>query len=241
MIRWKRGDYVRLGRAVADFNKKLSQLEQENKKLYLPVPIDYQNIKNDIYSRRQLQNTINSLRRFMREDAADLYKTEAGVEMTKWERRELGIKARVGVRHLEKELKPYNVKDESGYSRAQMGHSAPKSIKTNIKNLQNIERLKSLKEISPFINFIGRSDYSYKKAIIYRENYFTMLKETFEGLPNYQILIDYLNKNYSNPVEFWEFIKDYELYKDIEYMYTLSDQENRLNRMLDELGIPYEE
>lgn len=241
MIRWKRGDYVRLGRAVADFNKKISQLEQENKKLYLPLPIDYQNIKNDIYSRRQLQNTINSLRRFMREDAADLYRTEAGVEMTKWERRELGIKARVGVRNLNRELQPYLVPDESGYSRAQMGFSEPKSIRANIKNLQNIEGLKNLKKIKPYIDFVGRADYDYKKAYLYKENYFKMLENTFSGLKNYQTLIDYLNQKYSDPVKFYNFIKTNELYQDIYYMYTLEDQEGELNRMLDELGIPYEE
>ena len=40
-IRWQRGDYVKLGRAVSDFNKKIQRLEQEQGNLGLPELIDY--------------------------------------------------------------------------------------------------------------------------------------------------------------------------------------------------------
>lgn len=238
-IRWKKGDYIRLGKAVADFNKKITALEEDSKKLYLPEKLDYQNIKNDIYTRRELNNIINSLRRFMREDASELYVTEAGEKMTKWERRELGLKARTGIRNLRKDLAPFEVKDESGFSKAQMGFSEAKSIKSNIENLQNLEKI-SLNKIKPYINFIGRSDYDYKKAAIYRENYMSMLEKIFSSQEHYQDLVDYLNEKYKNPVDFWKFIKDFELLQDIKYMYEYEAQGSTFERMLDELGIPYE-
>ena len=88
-IRWKRGDYVKLGRAVSDFNKKINQLNAEERRLYLPDLVDYKVAKEEILTRQDLNRMINSLRRFKEEGAEELYITQAGEEMTKWERKEL--------------------------------------------------------------------------------------------------------------------------------------------------------
>lgn len=76
-IRWKRGDYIKLGRAVSDFNKRINELQQEENKLYLPTPLNYKNVKQDITTRQELNRMINSLRRFQAEDAGELYETES--------------------------------------------------------------------------------------------------------------------------------------------------------------------
>ena len=88
-INWKRGDYVKLGRAVSDFNKKINRLKTEENALYLPEEINYNVAKSGITTRRELNRIINSLKRFQREGAEELYTTEAGVNLSKWERREL--------------------------------------------------------------------------------------------------------------------------------------------------------
>ena len=88
-IRWKRGDYIKLGKAVADFNRKITKLQAEENKLYLPNIIEYKEAKENILTRAELNRLVNSLRRFQRAGAEDLYVTEAGEELTKWERREL--------------------------------------------------------------------------------------------------------------------------------------------------------
>ena len=45
-IRWKKSDYLTLGKAVANFNKQIKKLENEENKLYLPEPVKYADIKN---------------------------------------------------------------------------------------------------------------------------------------------------------------------------------------------------
>ena len=40
-IKWKQGDYVKLGKAVSEFNKKVNELRNEENKLYLPETIKY--------------------------------------------------------------------------------------------------------------------------------------------------------------------------------------------------------
>lgn len=72
-IKWKQSDYLQLGKAVARFNKKINELNKEERKLYLPETITYEQTKADIQSRKQLNNVINSLRRFTKEGAENLF------------------------------------------------------------------------------------------------------------------------------------------------------------------------
>ena len=87
--RWQQKDYLSLGRAVANFNKKINKLQSEEKKLYLPELKNYKDIKENIQTRQELNRVINSLKRFSKEGAEDLYVTKAGEQITKWERKEL--------------------------------------------------------------------------------------------------------------------------------------------------------
>lgn len=119
-IRWTKSDYAKLRKSVSDFNKKLRTLQATENKIYMPDFASYQDIKSNIVSRRELNNTINSLKRFMREGAEDLYTTESGEVLTNWERKELSIQTRSITRRLEKELSELNKPGETGYSKAQM-------------------------------------------------------------------------------------------------------------------------
>ena len=108
-IKWKQGDYISLGKAVSNFNKKINQLNAEEKKLYLPETINYQDVKKNIVTRSELNRVVNSLRRFSKEGAEDLYTTKAGEQITKWERKELGIQSGIIKKRLQKELASLNV------------------------------------------------------------------------------------------------------------------------------------
>lgn len=44
-IRWKRGDYISLGKAVSQFNKKINELKSEENALLLPDEINYSELK----------------------------------------------------------------------------------------------------------------------------------------------------------------------------------------------------
>ena len=70
LIRWKTGDYVKLSKAVASFNRKINQLEVNEIK-YLPDLKDYKELKNSIMSRKELNRIVNSLRRFNIEGVED--------------------------------------------------------------------------------------------------------------------------------------------------------------------------
>lgn len=171
--------------------------------------------------------------------------TEAGEQITKWERKELGIQSRIAQIRLKQELKQLNEPLEGGYSRVQMGSIRAREIEAQIKNLRKIET-KTGYEFRNLINRIknvGTSDYEMRKAIVYRKNYFTML-ESYKNYDNYDLLVNELNKH-QNPIEFYDFISQNELLADITFMYEVNsdfglsgvNDQMRFNYMIETLGI----
>ena len=66
-IRWKQGDYIKLGKAVAEFNRKISEIQTEENKMYLPSFEKYEWQKENIKTRQEFNRVINSLKRFSQE------------------------------------------------------------------------------------------------------------------------------------------------------------------------------
>ena len=165
--------------------------------------------------------------------------------MTKWERQELGIQSRIAQTRLRKELKELNKPTDSGFSKAQMGSQRVKEIKAQIENLRQIEKKSGyeFKELKRRIKNVGKSDYLMRKALIYRENYFTMLEKTYKNFDNYEKLIAKL-ETFKNPKSFYEFISQNELLADIDYMYDFSGDgifgitdNDKFNLLLESIGI----
>lgn len=240
-INWKRGDFVRLGRAVSDFNKKINELNKEERKLYLPEKIDYKEAKENITTRRELNRLINSLRRFQKEGAEDLYITEGGETITKWERRELGIQSRIAQTRLRAELKNLEKPLESGYSRVQMGSIRAREIEAQIKNLKQIETKRGYEfnALKRRIMSQGASDYTMKKAIVFRENYLNEMKK-YSHFDNYDKLMKKLN-SFSNPVSFFNFVSKNELTGDLTYQSDEVYSQEAFNSFVQDFGIEIEE
>lgn len=236
-INWKRGDFISLGRAVAQFNKKINELNREEKKLYLPETINYKEAKENITTRKELNRLINSLRRFQKQGAEDLYKTGAGEEISKWERKELGIQSRIAQTRLKAELKKLNVPQENGFSRVQMGSIRAREIEAQIKNLKQIET-KAGYEFNMLKRRIasqGASDYTMKKAIVFRENYLNEMKK-YSHFDNYDKLMNKL-QSLTNPISFFNFVSQNELAGDITYQSDETYTQEAFNSFVQDFGI----
>ena len=240
-IRWKRGDYIQLGKAVANFNKKINKLQAEENRLYLPETINYTEAKENITTRKELNRLLNSLRRFQREGAEELYTTKAGESLTRWERRELGIQSRIAQARLSRELKALETPDESGFSRAQMGSARVKSLKAQISNLANIENVKGYEfnRLRGRIQSLGESDYTMKKATIFRENYLKEM-EKYSHFDNYDKLMAKLN-SITNPIEFFNFVSQNELAGDLTYQSDEMYSQEAFNGFVQDFGIELKE
>ena len=65
VIRWTRSDYQRLSYAVREFNKKISELEGLDENV-LPEEYKYTDLRDSIYSRKELNRMIKSLKRLIK-------------------------------------------------------------------------------------------------------------------------------------------------------------------------------
>lgn len=240
-INWRQGDFIRLGQAVARFNKKINELQAEENKLYLPETISYTEAKENITTRRELNRLINSLRRFQREGAEDLYTTQSGEEITKWERRELGIQSRIAQTRLQNELKTLNEPTESGFSRAQMGSIRVREINAQIKNLKNIESAVGYEfnRLRDRLSRMGTSDYTMKKAIVFRENYLKEM-EKYSHFDNYEKLMKKL-RSFTNPISFFNFVSQNELTGDLTYQSDETFSQQAFNSFVQDFGIEIDE
>lgn len=235
-IRWKRGDYIRLGQAVAQFNSKIQKLENELDGLYLPDKVSYKDQKEQITTRRELNRFINSLRRFSREGAEDLYITEAGEELTQWERQEIGIQKRTITRRLNQELKELNLPLETGYSRVQMGSTRARAIQAQLKNLNKIESFTGyeFQRLKQRIQQQGTADYEMRKAIVFRENYINEMKK-YSHFDNYEQLIAKM-ESIKNPLDFYNTIKNNELLVDLTYQSDQYYSQMEFTRFVEDWG-----
>lgn len=240
-INWKQVDFLRLGRAVAQFNKKVNELNREEKKLYLPETINYKEAKENITTRRELNRLINSLRRFQREGAETLYTTQSGETMTKWERRELGIQSRIAQTRLKAELKTLNEPTENGFSRVQMGSIRAREIEAQIKNLKNIESAVGYEfnRLRERLSRMGTSDYTMKKAIVFRENYLKEM-EKYSHFDNYEKLMKKL-RSFTNPISFFNFVSQNELTGDLTYQSDETYTQEAFNSFVQDFGIEIDE
>ena len=218
VIKWTRSDYIRLGKAVANFNKKRRELLNLGEKPYLPNEFNYKDLKETIKTRSQLRSTINSLKRFMKENAEKPVTLEGGQVVSRWEKNENKILKSKAIRQLNRRLKKLAEPTKYGFSLLQMGTGEVEAIRSTIGSLRKLEQKTGFeyKRIHVRLEELGRSDYNTIKAIIYRENFMKAFK-SYTNVDGYKLLLRKFN-SIKSPEEFFKFIQKSSVFSDI-YLY----------------------
>lgn len=207
-IRWRHGDYVTLGKAVAEFNRKINELQTEENKLYLPEIQEYSNLKQDITTRKELNRIVKMLKTF-NSDNASLYETESGEKITEWEYQQIKSNIRTAKRRLNKELAGIDKKSQPYTSQEET------QIRGQLNNLNKFEKLTGY-EFNRFrrrVRSMGSLDYNMRKAIVYRENYMKAIESlsSYENYPAFKKQLDSIR----NPMEFYNFIQQSDIMSDL--------------------------
>lgn len=240
-IKWKQTDYLTLGRAVSKFNKVKNELARQEKDAILPATLDYKEVKENIKTRKQLNNLLSSLRKFGKEDSLQIYETSSGDKITMWEHRELEKEKNRIVRRLNKKLEKYTTPNEQGFTRVQMGSSEARKIMEDIEKFKNYEMQKGydFKVRRDIIHSIGDIDYEFRKATTYRENYINEMKK-YSHFDNYELLKQKMEE-LKNPKEFFEYFSKDEITVDLTYQSDQFYAQQDFNSFLERLGIDIEE
>lgn len=242
-IKWKQTDYLSLGRAISNFNKTKNELigMEKYNNVILPETLNYQDVKDRIKTRAELNRVISSLREFGKGKSLEIYKTEMGDKILNWEHKELeGAKRRI-VKRLTANLEKYQTPNEQGYTRAQMGSTTYRKLMNNIEKFTNYEANKGydFKEMRNVMYSIGDKDYTVRKAIVYRDNYIKVMKK-YEHFDNYKLL-ERKMQSLKNPVEFFEFFDKDEITVDLTYQSDQFYSQQEFNSFLERLGIDIDE
>lgn len=127
------------------------------------------------------------------------------------------------------------------FQKHKCGSGRVREIEANIGRLKSIETKTgyAFKKLKEAIQIQGKSDYSMKKAITYKQNYLNVL-EKYSHLDNYDKLMNELKKH-NNPISFYEFMSQNELSQDLTYQSDQYYTQQAFNSFLQDLGIEIEE
>lgn len=218
LIRWKKGDYIKLGQAVSRFNKIINELEVDEKD-YLPDLRDYGDIKERITSRKELNRVIKSLRNANEENLLARKTFESGEEISKWEFSEINKAKRRALKNLSVERASILQGRESiGMGDERL--SEIKAIEDSFDKLQE-KTGSDLKRLKERIMHVGRTDYKLSRDKLFQQNFYTAL-EGISNFQNYDVLKRELDK-IKNPSKFYEYVQKSPVLMDLFLWYKESD------------------
>ena len=243
MIKWRQQDYMKLGKVVAQFNRKIREIQTEENKMYLPALENYEWRRDNIKTRQEFNRVINMLKRFSQDGAEKIIESNTGEKITKWEYQLVQRGIKQGIKTLTEELKKY---DEQ---RIIMPYKSQeeRNKRAELKNLGKFNSLKgyefnSLKRRALRWNELDRT---IKQGELYRENYYKALKE-LKNFDNYELFKNKLD-SIKNPNDFYEYIQNSEVLSDLflwydneagTYVYSgFANNQDAFNNGLEELGI----
>lgn len=219
MIRWKRGDYIRLGRAISRFNQIINEIEVDES--LLPPLQNYKEVKANILSRKELNRVINSMNKANVNNLSKTREFASGEKVTQWEFGEINKATKRALRRLENERENIlSTRKSIGMGDERL--SEINAMEQSFENLEN-KRSSEFERVKKRVFLLGRQDYALKKAETFRENFYNAL-EHLSNFENYDKLKKELDK-IQNPLKFFEYVKQSPQLMDI-FIYYLSPETN---------------
>lgn len=234
-IKWRRGDYIRLGRAISEFNKKIDKLEKEEKSLYLPSKYNYKKEKENIQTRKGYNEFIRKLARATEENLGILQELPSGEWLSKYEYSEIKRAKANYQRQLTREL---NAIDRTLYP---YRTSKEMDIEGKLERLKNWKYKKGdeFKDLVGGIFYKTSSDSKYRQALNYMNNYKKVM-EKYEGFANYEILKEKM-ESITNPLDFYKYVGNNEILNDLQYQSDEQYTQERFNEFVAMWGLDIEE
>ena len=209
VIRWSRGDYLKLSYAVRKFNQTISELEQLDKNV-LPEEFNYTELRDSIYSRRELNRIIKALRRFSKTSQQKVVTSPSGEKITQWELSELKKSQKRALGNVTDQAREI-VEDSTNV----MGDAEFKKLLRTKESIEDLFNRKGseFRRTKERTKSWGKSDYELWRASIFRENFMKAL-EQMSSFKNYKLLIDKL-ESIENPIQFYNYVRQSDILSDL--------------------------
>ena len=175
-IKWRKSDENELAKAVRKFNAKRTRILKKNPKMeeYLPTKISTKKIRDEIKTRRDFKNVLNSIERFKRKGAEKPIITKEGVKTTAYEKKEIEIKVRAINARRTAERKRANVSTEKGT----MGTIRENNLQPKKADINKIKK-SDWEKFKESVEKQSRDSYFQDKYERYKENLLKGLENAF--------------------------------------------------------------
>lgn len=213
VIRWTRSDYARLSYAVRQFNKKVSELEALDMNV-LPEEYQYKELRDSIYSRRELNRIIKSLRRFNKASQQRIVEAPSGELLTQWELSELKKAQKRAITNVTDQAREIIDSDVNV-----MGDAEFKKLLRTKESIEDLFNRKGteFRRTKERTKSWGKSDYELWRASIFRDNFMNALGE-MSSYKNYKLLKQKL-ESIENPIQFYNYVKKSDILSDLFLFY----------------------
>lgn len=238
MIKWRNSDLIRLGKAVSLFNKKIQRIKKlEKEGVRIPELLNYKEVKQNIYSRGELNRIINSLKRINKENSLKVKELKSGAKLIEWEFNEINIERRSLSRKINTQIK--KVKSQT-YKEQPYKTEEQKLLEARLRLIQNIPKLtqRNLNKAIVTLHMLSSRDYDYIKALNYKQNYMEVMAR-YKGMPGYTRLKHIMEK--LSPQEFYNVAKRDYILKDLSYLSDNTLNYEQFSQIADMWGVSLNE
>lgn len=183
-IRYDKKLNQEINRTIKNFNQKIARLEKQEREL-LPSKISKKELKQSVYTRRELQRKLKELQRFSKRGAEDIITTRGGVRLTKYELNEIKRENARVKRNITREINRLKVEKPKIFGKSQlatfsqMGDTDYLNLVARRKALEKDVNRLSREEFERFTKLVEKTgrNQQYMNSI-FKENYFDMLTKT---------------------------------------------------------------
>lgn len=248
MIRWTKGDYIKLGKAVANFNRQVAQNENQINKQYLPKLVDYKELRDRIQTREGLNAYIQSLKRINLPNSFTLEKLENGETITSYQKQELERGKSQAMNALQKQIRQVEAQTKLNYGidadiklPQAFKSIKQKELEARLKDYKNLYKLdgKAFRKRAAELG-INQTELNYRRAYIFRQNYMNVMREKYKNYEDFW-LFEKWARHYKNPVNFYEALPDTDFYPDdLQYQSDTTFSNEDFRGFLESLGIDVE-
>lgn len=183
-IRYDKKLNQEINRTIKNFNQKIARLEKQEREL-LPSKITKKDLKESVYTRRELQRKLKELQRFSKRGAEDIITTRGGVRLTKYELNEIKRENARVKRNITREINRLRVEKPKIFGKSQsatfsqMGDTDFLNLVARRKALEKDINKLSREEFERFTKLVEKTGRNQEYMNnIFKENYFDMLTKT---------------------------------------------------------------
>ena len=218
LIRWNKRDSQRLEQAIDNFNRERAKVESKE---ILPPRAKYDDYRDRIISRRELESTIKSLNSATVQNLTSTEELSSGEKISTWEYQDTIRRKNIAGTNLLNELDAINRhRAESG--NRYMGEERISEIQETLAMLDSsLEDLDTFKSSRKRLQVYGREDLNLYKSKVFMDNF----KTAVEGLQNFEHYKELKQKmnEIRNPAKFYEIMKKSNILMDIFLWYKDPD------------------